>query len=295
MSNPSDVSGNQPIYPDLRGKVALITGVGQDGPIDDDTNWGNGAAIALALARNGVKVFGCDLNIDAARRTKSRIEAIVNDANIEVVAANVTKSEEVEAFVKAGQQAFGGRIDILINNVGKSEPGGPAEMAEATFDAQVDINLKSVYLTSHFVLPIMESQAWVSEGVEGGAIVNISSVAGIRYVGKPQVAYSALKAAVTQFTKHTAVVYAGRGVRVNVVLPGLMFTPLVKTLAEKYAGGDYEGFVNKRHGQVPTGRMGTSANVANSVVFLSSSVAASYITGQKIVVDGGLTASTGRV
>ncbi|RVX70130.1 hypothetical protein B0A52_06302 [Exophiala mesophila] len=296
-------SSNQPIYPDLAGKVALITGIGQEGGPDDEKtdNWGNGAAIALALARNGVKIMGCDLNIDAARRTKSRIEAAVPGAVIHVTAADVTKADQVEAFVQTGRRedlfpGCGGSIDILINNVGRSEPGGPAEMEEGVFDAQVDVNLKSVYLTTHLVLPIMEKQASQQNrnGV-GGAIVNISSVAGLRYVGKPQVAYSALKAAVTQFSKHTAVMYADRGVRVNTVLPGLIFTPLVHRLADKYAAGDYEGFVNKRHNQVPMGRMGSSADVANAVVFLSSSIAARYITGQKIVVDGGFTASTGRV
>lgn len=315
MASPSSPTSNsdQPIYPDLAGKVALITGIGQTGGGHDGeetSNWGNGAAIALALARNRVKIMGCDVDIEAARWTKSRIEAAVPGAVVHVVAADVTKADQVEAFVQAGRQEdmfhSGGAIDILINNVGRSEPGGPAEMAEHTFDAQVDINLKSVYLTTHLVLPIMEAQAQaqasksrdgVSVGVVGvgGAIVNISSVAGLRYVGKPQMAYSALKAAVTQFSKHTAVLYADRGVRVNTVLPGLIFTPLVHRLADKYAAGDYEGFVNQRHAQVPMGSMGSSADVANAVVFLSSSVAARYITGQKIVVDGGFTASTGRV
>ena len=193
---------------------------------------------------------------------------------------------QVRAITEACRKKFG-RIDILVNNVGRSERGGPAEMSEAIWDSQVDINLKSVYLTSHFVLPIMESQG-------SGAVVSIASVVGTRYAGKPQVAYAATKAAVTQFTKHTAVIYAKKGVRLNAVLPGLMFTPLVQTLARKYADGDYEGMVQTRHNQVPTGQMGTSTDVANAVVFLSSNVAAGYITGQKLVVDGGISSSTGR-
>ncbi len=283
----SSQDSDLPIYPDLRGKVALVTGIGQDGPPDLTDNWGNGAAISLALARNGVKVFGCDINLQAGQRTKSRIEALVPDAVVDVISTDVTSSSAVAELVEQCTQKHGGRIDILVNNVGRSEKGGPADMSEAVWDAQVDINLKSVYLLCHAVLPIMERQ-------RSGAVVNISSIAGLRYIGKPQVAYSATKAAVTQFTKHTAVVYADKGVRLNAVLPGLMFTPLVHTIAKKYARGDYEGFVATRHAQVPTGKMGTSLDVANAVVFLSSNVAARYVTGQKLVVDGGMISSTGR-
>ncbi|OAP57561.1 hypothetical protein AYL99_08299 [Fonsecaea erecta] len=275
-----------PIYPDLRGKVALVTGIGQDGPPDETQNWGNGAATALALARNGVKVFGCDVRLAAAQLTKSRIEAIVPDAIVDVVIADVTNAEAVDKFVQECIHKHG-RVDILVNNVGRSEKGGPADMSEQVWDAQVEINLKSVYLTCHAVLPKMEAQG-------SGAVINISSIASIRYVGKPQVAYAATKSAVTQFTKHSAVIYAKKGVRLNAVLPGLMFTPLVQTLADKYADGDYEGFVQTRHNQVPTGKMGVSSDVANAVVFLSSNVAARYITGQKLVVDGGIVSSTGR-
>jgi len=274
------------IYPDLQGKIAIVTGIGQDGPADEMVNWGNGAATSLGLARNGAKVFGCDINLDAAKRTKSRIEAAVPGAVVDVVTADVTSSSSVDSFVQDCLRRHG-RIDILINNVGKSEKGGPADMSEEVWDAQVDINLKSVYLMTHAVLPSMEAQG-------SGAVVSLSSVASIRYIGKPQVAYAATKAAVTQFTKHSAVLYATKGVRLNAVLPGLMFTPLVHTIAKKYAGGDYDGFVATRHAQVPTGKMGTSIDVANAVLFLSSNVAARYVTGQKLVVDGGIVSSTGR-
>lgn len=295
-------SDNSPIYPDLRGKIALVTGIGQDGPANNE-KWGNGAAISLALARNGVKIFGCDINHAAGLATKARIEALVPGAVVDVVVADVTKAKDVDMLVEACVRHHGGRIDILVNNVGRSERGGPAEMSEQVWDAQVDINLKSVYLTCHAVLPVMEavyspsSSSSPSSGASAstGAIINIASVVGTRYAGKPQVAYAATKAAVTQFTKHTAVIYAQRGVRLNAVLPGLMFTPLVQTLAKKYAPeGDYEAFVATRHGQVPTGAMGTSTDVANAVVFLASHAAAGYITGQKLVVDGGISSSTGR-
>lgn len=130
----------------------------------------------------------------------------------------------------------------------------------------------------------MESQG-------SGAVVNISSIAGLRYIGKPQVAYSATKAGVIQFTKATAVIYAAKGIRLNVVVPGLMHTPLVTVLAEKYAQVDLEGFIEKRHNAVPTGRMGDGMDIAMAVLFLASGQSR-YITGQKIVVDGGITSAT---
>ncbi|PGH11126.1 hypothetical protein AJ79_05072 [Helicocarpus griseus UAMH5409] len=274
-------SFNPPTYPDLKDKVVLLTGIGQSG---DPDMWGNGAAAARVLAANGAKVFGCDLNLSAAEHTQQRIQAEGGDCT--VTSADVTKDADVRALVEACLARYGGRIDVLVNNVGRSEPGGPAEMSEQAWDRQVDVNLKSVYLCCHHVLPIMEGQ----EG--GGAIVNVSSIAGLRYIGKPQVAYSATKAAVIQFTKATAVIYARRGVRLNVVVPGLIHSPLVGLLAEKYAGGDLEGFVEKRHQAVPMGMMGSSFDVAYSVAFLASEHAR-YITGQKIVVDGGITSSTG--
>lgn len=129
------------------------------------------------------------------------------------------------------------------------------------------------------------------EAQGGGSIVNIGSIAGLRYIGKPQIAYSAMKAAVEQFTKATSVIYASRGVRLNIVIPGLMHTPLTGYLADKYAGGDLEGFLAKRDKAVPMGKQGESIDVANAVVFLASQNA-KYITGQSIVVDGGITSAT---
>jgi NAD(P)-dependent dehydrogenase (short-subunit alcohol dehydrogenase family) len=158
-------------------------------------------------------------------------------------------------------------------------------MSEQVWDAQTDVNLKSVYLCCHHVLPLMEAQG-------SGVVINVASIAGMRYIGKPQVAYSATKAAVIQFTKVTAVLYAPKGIRMNVVVPGLMHTPLVGMLAEKYAGGDLEGFVAQRNKAVPMGMMGDSFDVAYASVFLASQQAR-YITGQKLVVDGGITSSTG--
>ncbi|KAF3798192.1 3-oxoacyl-[acyl-carrier-protein] reductase FabG [Colletotrichum gloeosporioides] len=266
-------------YPDLDGKVVFLTGIGQSG---DQEMWGNGAATARLLAKQGAKIFGCDLYLEPAQHTQKRIAAEGGD--VTVVAADVTNDESVKSAVDACLAKYG-RIDILINNVGRSEPGGPAEMTEKVWDAQTNVNLKSVYLCCHHVLPLMEKQG-------SRAVVNVASIAGLRYIGKPQVAYAATKAAVIQFTKATAVIYASKNIRMNVVVPGLMNTPLVGMLADKYAGGDVEGFKAKRNKAVPMGRMGDSFDVAMTALFLASSQSR-YITGQQIVVDGGITSSTG--
>lgn len=176
------------------------------------------------------------------------------------------------------------KLTTKLSSVGRSEPGGPAELSEISWDNQTNVNLKSVYLTCHEVLPLMEKQG-------SGVVINISSVAGLRYIGKPQVAYAATKAAIIQFTKTTAVIYGKKGVRLNTVIPGLMHTPLVSYLADKYANGDLEGLVNKRNKQVPMGYQGDAFDIANAAVFLISDKA-KYITGADLVVDGGLTNST---
>ncbi|KAJ0330721.1 hypothetical protein COL5a_003022 [Colletotrichum fioriniae] len=272
---------------DLRGKVALVIGLGQSGT----DGWGIGAACAVTFAAQGAAIFGGNRTVESTTKTKTTIEEA--GGVCDVVATDATSSTSVKALVDACV-AKHGRIDILLANVGGSQPGCAASMGEETWDAQVELNLKSVYLACHHVLPIMEAQ----EG--GGSIVCVSSIAGLRYIGKPQVAYNTTKAAVMQFVKATAVVYAKRGVRLNTVVPGLMETPYTRQLAERFApkdrapgGGGYEAFKRMREEQVPMGRMGDAWDVANAAAFLASDEAR-YITGQKIVVDGGITSSTGR-
>jgi NAD(P)-dependent dehydrogenase (short-subunit alcohol dehydrogenase family) len=266
---------------DLTDRVVLITGIGCIGE-----GWGNGIATATLFARQGAKLFGCDLSLEAAETSKASILAENKNTDVTVMRGDATSSESMKEFVDACMKKHG-RIDVLVNNVGRSEPGDPASLTEEVWDKQMDVNLKSVYLTTHLVLPIMAAQK------TGGNVVNISSVSGLRYIGKPQVAYSTTKAAILSFTRTTAVIYASKGVRLNTVVPGLINTPLVKMLADKYAGGDYEGYCKVRDSQVPTGKMGTAWDVANAALFLASDEAA-YITGTEIIVDGGLVQSTGR-
>ena len=142
-----------------------------------------------------------------------------------------------------------GNIDVLDNNVGIAEIGGVVEMSEETWDKVLDVNLKSAFLTMKHVIPIMVVQG-------GGSIINISSVAAIRYTGVPYATYYASKAALSHLSRTTAVEYASKGVRVNTILPGLMQTPMVEHsagLAKSYAGGNVEEMWKKRAAQVPMG------------------------------------------
>lgn len=260
----------------LDGRVAIVTGCGSFAP-----GWGDGKAIAALLARQGATIYGVDLTLEAAEETRAIVEG--EGGTMHVAVCDVTRKADVDAVIADCVARFG-RLDILINNVGRSEPGNPVTMDEDVWKAQLDLNLTSAFLTSKAAIPAMTEV--------GGSIVNISSVAGLRWVGKDQVGYAAAKAGLVQFTKVTAVAFAAQGVRLNCVTPGLMLTPLVKRLAERYNGGDYESMVAKRNAQVPMGRMGDAWDIANAVLFLCSDEAR-YITGTELVVDGGLTAFTG--
>ncbi|GKT44894.1 3-oxoacyl-[acyl-carrier-protein] reductase FabG [Colletotrichum spaethianum] len=265
----------------LQGKVALVIGLGQSG----SDGWGIGAACAVTFAKQGAIIFGGNRTVESTTKTKAAIEEI--GGVCDVVATDATSSESVKALVDACL-AKHGRIDILLTNVGQSQPGCPATMAEETWDSQMDLNLKSVYLACHHVLPVMEKQEF------GGSIVCVSSIAGMRYIGKPQIAYNTTKAAIMQFVKATAVIYAKKKVRLNTVVPGLMDTPYIKSLSQRFPQeGGYEAFRKMREDQVPMGWMGDAWDVANSALFLASDEAR-YITGQRIVIDGGITSSTGR-
>ena len=260
----------------LDGKTAIVTGCGSEGE-----GWGNGRAIATLLARQGAKVIGTDLNYKAAKNTQDFILKENNKCEIHEV--NMSNKKDVESFFKDVTKQHE-KINILVNNVGRSEPGDPEIMDYDVWREQFSTNLDTAFFAIKQIIPTMKK-------IGGGSIVNISSVAGIRYVGKPQVGYSASKAALMQMTKTTAIIHAENKIRLNCVVPGLMHTPLVERLANKYADGKYEEFVKTRNNQVPMKKMGSSFDVANAVLFLASDES-KYITGTEIVVDGGLTATT---
>ncbi len=258
----------------LAGKVAVVAGAGSVGP-----GWGNGRAIAYRFAQEGACILAADRDMRNLDETLACVRGI--GGTIEPFACNVIESAEVAAMMKACHDRFG-RIDVLVNNVGGSAPGGPVEMSEESFDAQVDHNLKSVFLGCKHVLPYLERQ-------QGGAIVNIASTSGLRWTGAAQVAYAATKAGVIQLSRVVAVQYADRRIRVNTVIPGQLHTPMVEArLAKQRAGGDVEALLRQRQARIPLGFMGDGMDTANAALFLASDEAR-FITGTEIVVDGGMT------
>jgi len=265
----------------VEGKVALVTGAGSVGP-----GWGNGKAAAVLYAREGAKVFAVDRNEAAAEETAGLIREEGGD--VTVARADVSKMSDVEAMVGACISAYG-RIDILHNNVGIVEVGGPAELSEEAWDRVNDVNLKSMFLIHKAALPVMAGQGPGPAG-QRGAIVNISSVSGIRYTGVPYISYATTKGAIVPFTRSVALEYAGQGIRANTILPGLMNTPMiVEPLTEAYGGGDVDKMMRVRDAQCPLGHMGDAWDVAHAALFLASDEA-KYITGTTLVVDGGLSA-----
>jgi hypothetical protein len=259
----------------LQDRIAIITGAGSVGP-----GWGNGRAAAARFAEEGAKIFAVDNNLEATAETVDKVKAIGGE--IIVHQCDVTDNASVAAMVEACQKRFG-RVDVLMNNVGGSAPGGPAEMAEDVWDAQVDINLKSVFLTCKHVLPVMERQ-------KSGSIINVASTSGIRFTGSFQVGYAATKAGVIQLSRVVAVQYAAKGVRVNSIVPGQLHTPMVEArLARQRAGGDVAALLAQRLKRIPIGFAGDGRDTANAALYLASDEAR-FVTGTEIVVDGGMSA-----
>ncbi|MGX9962068.1 SDR family NAD(P)-dependent oxidoreductase [Roseomonas sp. F4] len=260
------------------GKIVLVTGAGSVG-----TGWGNGRAIAVGFAREGATVIGLDRDLESMVETAARVAEV--DGRFQPLQCDVTSSDAIAKLV-TGIAAEHGRIDILVNNVGGSAAGGPVEMAEEVWDAQIDHNLKSVFLTCKHVIPVMEAGG-------GGAIVNLASTSGIRWTGAAQVAYAASKAGVIQFSRVVAIQYATRGIRANTVVPGQMHTPMVEVrLAGQRAGGDVEALIKQRVARIPLGFAGDGRDTANAVLFLASDEAR-FITGTELVVDGGMSVRCG--
>ncbi len=262
----------------LRGKVAIVTGAGSVGP-----GWGNGKATAVLLARDGASVMLLDIVAAAVAETAAIIEGEGGVCAIRV--CDMLVAAEVEAAVAACLERFG-RVDILVNNVGGSHPGSPIDMDEEVWDRQIDFNLKTAFLGCKYGLPPMLAQ-------RSGVIVNLSSVAGMRMLaGRAHVAYTASKAGICAFSKSVAITHAKDGIRCNTVVPGLMHTPLVEARLTKQLGvNDAAALIERRHAQVPMGRMGDAWDIAHAVRYLVSDEA-KYVTATEIVVDGGLTAAS---
>jgi len=263
---------------DLHGKVAVVTGAGSVGP-----GWGNGKATAVLLARQGAKLFAIDNNPAAVEETLTIIHGEGNEAVSHV--CDVTSSAEFSAAIEACIARYG-QLDIMVNNVGGSHPGGAESMPEDVWEKQIDFNLRSVFLGCKFALPHLKKQP-------ASAIVNLASIAALRMSAeRPHVAYSAAKHGVIALSKSVAMENAKAGVRCNTVIPGLMHTPLVEhRLVRQLGANDAAALIAKRHAQVPTGKMGDAWDIAHAVLFLASDEAR-YITGTELLVDGGVSAAT---
>ena len=259
----------------LQDKVALVVGAGSVGP-----GLGNGKAAAVLFAREGAKVLCADVNEDAANETVDMIRK--ENGAAKAIRADVSCHDDIRRMVMTCTDVYG-RIDVVDYNVGLAHLGGVVELPEEEWDRIFAVNLKGCYLTMKHVIPIMEEQG-------GGSIINMSSVAGIRYTGVPYSTYYATKAAMIHLTRTTAVQYAPKHIRVNAVLPGLMRTPMVEKtagLAAEYGADNVEEMWKVRDAQCPMGHMGDAWDVAYACVYLASDES-KYVTGLELVVDGGL-------
>jgi NAD(P)-dependent dehydrogenase (short-subunit alcohol dehydrogenase family) len=258
----------------LKDKVAIVVGAGQS----PGSGIGNGRATALTFAREGAKVLCVDHNLASAEETAKMIVDAKGTAA--ACKADVTKNADLKAMADDAHKRWG-RIDVLHNNVGVSLSGGDAELMEITeeaFDRCTAINLKSCIFAAKHVLPIMRQQ-------KSGAIINISSMAVITTY--PYVAYKATKAAMIAFTEQLAYQNAKYGIRANVILPGLMNTPMAVDTRARTWNKPRAEVEAERDAQVPLGKkMGTGWDVANAALFLASDEA-KFITGVTLPVDGG--------
>lgn len=242
----------------LTDQVALVTGSGR----------GIGRAIALALAEQGAHLVINDVDAASAAATAADIQALGREALVQ--GANVVDEAQVEGMIEAIMERFG-RLDVLVNNAGLTRDGLLIRMKEDQWNLVLDVNLKGAFLcTKSAARPMMKARY--------GRIVNIASVAGI--TGNPgQANYSASKGGLISLTKTTALELASRGITCNAVAPGFIETAMTQQLAED----GREGWMKR----IPLGRAGTAEDVAAAVCFLAGP-ASTYVTGQVLVVDGGM-------
>ncbi|PYV14949.1 MAG: short-chain dehydrogenase [Acidobacteria bacterium] len=245
----------------VKDKIAVVTGAGS----------GIGRASACALSREGARVVVVDLHEDAARETCEVIRASGGAAF--ACQADTSTGEGAEEMISRAVREFGS-LDVLHNNAGIAVRGTVTEQDEESWDRCVRVNLKTVYLGSKHAIPRMLER--------GGSIINTSSVTGL--IGfRNRAVYAMTKAGIVSLTRSMALDYARSGIRVNCICPGFVRTPLIEQLLQNPEKAKRLTAIH------PLGRLGTPEDVAHAVVFLASDESA-WMTGQALVVDGGLTA-----
>jgi NAD(P)-dependent dehydrogenase (short-subunit alcohol dehydrogenase family) len=248
----------------LEGKKAIITGAAT----------GIGAVTAQLFTQEGAQVVVADINEEAGRRTVAGIRDQGGQADF--VESDVTSENDVEALIKNGAEALGG-LDVLFNNAGAQRSGPITEFKQEQWDLLMAVNPRSCFFGVKHAVPLMRQSG-------GGSIINMSSLAGVKG-GPGLTAYSASKGAIVAFTKALAPELAPHNIRVNCVCPGWIDTPFNQPAIDYMGGPDEQERIIKQI--VPMGRQGTPEEIAPIVVYLASD-GSSYMTGQAIVIDGGV-------
>ncbi len=253
--------------PRLEGKVAIVTGAGSSGQ-----GIGNGKATAVLFAREGAKVLLVDMTKERAEETLAMVQEEEGEAS--VFQADVTKATDCRRMVEAALDRYG-RLDILDNNVGISRRGTVLEVSEEDWDQVMAVNVKSIVLASRYAIPRM-----IEGG--GGAIINISSIAGLR--AHSSTPYTTSKAAVIGLTMSMAADHGKDNIRVNCIAPGLVYTPMVAPRMDA-------ALRETRRKAAPLGTEGTAWDIAWAAVYLASDEAR-WVSGVVLPVDAGLTVTT---
>jgi NAD(P)-dependent dehydrogenase (short-subunit alcohol dehydrogenase family) len=250
----------------LKDKVAIVTGAGSRGP-----GLGNGKATAILFAREGAKVLCVDAELGRAQETVKQIEK--ENGMALAFAADVTRAVECKAMVEEAARRWGG-LDILHNNVGVESRLDLMETTEEEWDRVMSVDLKSMLLATQAAVPAREKRG-------GGAVICVSSIAAL--VGHGRTAYAAAKAGVIGFVTSVAVQLGPKGIRVNGIAPGQVWTPMVERLGPEAR--------ERRRRAAPLGTEGSAWDVGWGAVYLASDEAR-WVSGHILVIDAGLTKTT---
>jgi NAD(P)-dependent dehydrogenase (short-subunit alcohol dehydrogenase family) len=248
---------------ELEGRQAVITGAAT----------GIGRATAQLFVERGARVVIADVNETDARQA---VQALGGDGTAWFVRTDVSSAPEMEALMNQAAQTMGG-IDVIVNNAGIQRSGAVTEFEESEWDALMRVNPKSCFLGAKYGVPHLRQRG-------GGSIINMASIAGLKG-GPGMTAYSASKGAIVAFTKALAAELGSDGIRVNSVCPGWIDTPFNQPAIDFMGGREKQEAMVRN--SVPLGVQGTPEQVAPGIAYLASDLSA-YVTGQTIVVDGGL-------